>query len=163
LFISVLILDGVLLFFALLLSLQLWASSNRVEELFIWKISEVLKLSVKEEKELAQLIRELNVKKAQASQEVDAILQKMTAQPEKDILKKYRSALIAYNDISLVELERVKKILGETKAVKYLAAKSELSQKIRSILANPEKASEQLEETVDKKQPLPEPKLIIEE
>jgi hypothetical protein len=151
--------DGVSLFLSVILSLNLaFSSANRVEELFIWKISEVLKLTVREEKDLAQMIRDLNLKKSTASQEIDGILQKMAAQPQKDLLKKYKNALIAYNDISLIELDQAKKILGEDKALKYLAVKNELSLKIRNILANSDK-SEPLEAKPEKKH-LPEPKLI---
>lgn len=131
-------------------------ASNRVEELFLWKLSEELKLTVKEEKEITKLIQDLNQKKSKVSQNMDQLMVGVkTAKNQKEFLTKYRSYLSDYNQISLSEFDGVKKILGSEKTLQYFYVKNDLSQKIKHMLSGtsgPDK---------DKK-PLPEPKVIEE-
>lgn len=131
-------------------------AGNRMEELFIWKLSEELKLNVKEEKEITKLIQELNQKKAKISQNMDQLMTSAKDHKhQKEFLAKYRVNLAEYNQISLTEFDGVQKILGSEKTLQYFSVKNDLSQKIKQMLSGsngPEK---------DKKQ-LPEPKVIEE-
>lgn len=143
------------------------SGKNRVEDLFIWKISEELKLSVKEEKEITNLIKDLNDKKAAVSEQIQKIIFEMAKSPEKNkkLLLDYRLALKRYNDISIEELDRLQKILSAEKSTQYFVVKSDLSQKIRSVLAvSSDKQTEM--KALDKKKetgPLPDPKIIEEQ
>jgi len=141
-----------------------WAESprptSRLEDLFVWKVSEELKLTVKEEKDFAAQIVRLNQIKAKALDQVELELKKMvfvlpnTARP---LLKNYREALKKYNQVSVEEVETMIKVLGPEKAARYFVVKGELAQKIKTLLGNnaqqPEKKG---------KVKLPEPRLIEE-
>lgn len=139
--------------FALLFSMSALAN-DRVEQLFLWKISEELKLSVKEEKEITSFIQELNQKKSSLNKDLDSITAEFKdAKNKEPLLKKYRSLLVDYNQISLNELDGVQKILGKTKAMQYLYLKNDFTMKIKSIFSASEK---------EKKTTLPDPKVIEE-
>ena len=53
-------------------------SKNRVEELFIWKISDELKLSVPEERSFSKLIKTLNERRSQVNEDLQAILRQLS-------------------------------------------------------------------------------------
>jgi len=129
-------------------------ANDRVEQLFLWKISEELKLSVKEEKEITSLIQGLNQKKSTLNKELDSISTEFKdAKNKEPLLKKYRSLLMEYNQISLNELDGVQKILGKTKTMQYLYLKTDFTMKIKSLFSAAEK---------EKKTTLPDPKVIEE-
>jgi len=136
------------LFSLIFFSLSCFAG-NRMEDLFLWKISEELKLTVKEEKELTKLIQELNQKKTKISRNMDLLV----ANSKSTHLEKYRNLLTEYNQISVLELDGVKKILGPEKTMKYFFVKNELSQKIKVMLSGGSEKG---------KKNLPEPKVIEE-
>lgn len=116
------------------------ARSSRIEELFVWKISEELKLSVKEEKDLSNLIYELNRQKMQANDDIDEIVKKLSEvdseKNQRQLLREYRAALGKYNKISTDEVDRIQKLLTPGNSAKYFVVKAELSKKIRNLLSS---------------------------
>jgi alanyl-tRNA synthetase len=141
--------------------------STRVEELFIWKISEELKLSVKEEKEVASLIKDLNQRKSDANEKIEALVQKQMAaegdSTASSFVKDYRIAINNYNKISVDEIDRIQKILPKAKVAKYFVVKSDLSKRIRGLLALPEHIrGRSLERTKVDQPPMEDPKIIEE-
>jgi hypothetical protein len=143
--------------------------TNRVEELMIWKISEELRLSIKEEKELSAMIRSLDERKAQSSEKIEGLIQQFSSEKEESLpklMKEYKDALNAYNSISLEELTKIQKILPKNKAAKYFVIKSDLTKKIRSLLASSDRVREKnLDRSVQPKEKpmaLPEPKILEE-
>jgi hypothetical protein len=132
---------------------------NHIEDIFIWKISDELKMSVKEEKAFTEINKSLNKKKYDLNRQIQELARQLNAKsPQLESkLKDYRKLLAEYNQLSLAEYDSIKKLLGSQKFADYIRVKSELNAKLRSILAG--------ERNVDKKEAtvkLPPPKVIIE-
>ncbi len=124
-------------------------SRNKVEELFIWKISDELKLSVPEEKSLSDLIRGLNERRTHVNEGLQEALKKMssaqTVGEREKILVEHRKLLKSYSDLSLEEADRVQKLFGAEKATRYFVLKNDLTNRLKSMLASPEpKAAQKL-------------------
>lgn len=134
---------------------------NKFEELFIWKLSDDLKLTVVEEKKFSEFIRDLNDKKTQINNEIDVTVQDIAKainsknqNKNRDIeklLTQYRKNIKNYNDLSLKELDGVQKIVGQERTAQYLVFKSDLTNKLKQLLSPTEKNSN-----------LPPPKVIQE-
>lgn len=141
--------------------------ANRVEELMIWKISEELKLSVKEEKDLSALIKSLDEEKSASSEKIDSLIQQLATEKEEKIPKlmsQYRAALNKYNSISIDEFNKIQKILPKNKAAKYFVIKADLTKKIRNLLALGDRPRDRVHEKpkLEKQAPLADPKIIEE-
>lgn len=131
---------------------------NQLEELFIWKMSDELKLSAVEEKKFTDTVRELNTKKATLNQDMTSSLDKIaklkeTKEKEAE-LTKYRKTLQNYGRIAEEEYDRLKPMLGTDRMAQYLLLKQDLLNRIRTMILNPTA-------TKDSK-PLPVPKVIEE-
>jgi hypothetical protein len=135
----------------ILFSSSLLASEtrNKVEELFIWKISDELKLSVAEEKSLAEMIRTFNQRRARVNEDLQETLRKMSsaqsATDREKTLAEHRKHLKSYSDLSIEEADRVQKIFGTEKASRYFVLKNDLTNRLKTMLAAPEpKTAEKL-------------------
>jgi hypothetical protein len=119
---------------------------SRVEELFIWKISDEMKLSVPDEKSFSELIRGLNHKKSKTNEEIQSVLKKLSKASERKekekLLLEHRRLLKSYNDLSLEEVDRIQKIFGIEQAAKYFVLKNDLTARLKSLLAVPEKPNQ---------------------
>lgn len=144
-----------------------------LEDIFIWKISDELKLSAKEEKNFTEINKNLNKKKAELNKKIQDLSQELyqVVDPTKSSaqlkLGELRKLVLEYGQLSVREFDQVKKLLGSKKFVKYLQIKSELTNKVKSLIAGDktsDKASEK--ENTDLKEvtntPLPPPQVIIE-
>jgi hypothetical protein len=127
------------------LSISLWAaeSRNRVEELFIWKISDELKLSVPEEKSFSTLVRDLNARRTAINDQLQNTVKKLgipsSVKEKEKILVEHRKLLKSYSDLSVEEVDKIQKIFGVEKASQYFVLKNELTSKVKNLLASPEK------------------------
>jgi hypothetical protein len=129
---------------------------NKMEALFIWKISDELKLSTTEEKKFSDFFHDLNQKKADLLKEQDEAINRLAKEAQKaqkDILKGYRRLIEDYNKMQLSEFDGVKKMLGDEKLAKYLQIKRDLTNKVKNLLS---------EKTDKKDSHLPPPKVIEE-
>jgi hypothetical protein len=138
-----------------------------MEEILVWKISEDLKLSTKDEKKVSDLIRALNQEKSDRAQSIESLQKKMSAEVSptdaKELLKLYKKELSAYNDLSIEEIARVQKILSPQQTVRYFSVKAGLSQKIRAILGYNSRTDHKAKNEAapaEKAEHLPEPKII---
>lgn len=133
---------------------------NQLEELFIWKLSDELKLSSLEEKKFTEIVKDLNHKKADYNHRLQQSVEKMSklssTKKREEELTQYRTDLQIYNRISEEEFDRVKSLLGTDRTVQYIQIKQDLTNRIKSMLANPESSAKS-----DKKV-LPPPKVIEE-
>jgi hypothetical protein len=130
--------------------------SKKLEELFIWKISDELKLSTPQEKTFGELFKNLNQKKLELAHKQEDILSKLDKADEKnlkDLLKSYRQTLEEYNKLQLSEIDSFRKNFGDTKAAKYLVVKRDLTNKVKTLLT---------EKTEKAEKELPPPKVIEE-
>ncbi|KHD89844.1 MAG: hypothetical protein OM95_01940 [Bdellovibrio sp. ArHS] len=131
---------------------------NQLEELLIWKMSDELKLTPVEEKKFTDLVKELNRKKSDLNHEMQLSIEKMqkatTTKVKEDELSKYRKNLQSYGRIGEEEFDKLKPLLGAERLVQYLVIKLDLTNRIKSMLTNPEAGKGG--------KPLPSPKLIEE-
>ena len=133
---------------------------NSVEDIFIWKVSDELKLSATEEKKFADIHRDLNKQKMQLA----AQLQKLSFQSKENpqlpksratvIIKDYKKTLMAYNNLSVQELDKMKALLGDIKFLDYLAIKQDINLKLKSLVLG--------EDSKPKPAKLPPPQIIEE-
>lgn len=119
-------------------------------------MSDELALNPGEEKKFSEMVKDLNQRKADHSQQMQRALEEMkSAKSDKDkslALTRYKRALQKYNELSEEELLKMQKQLGVSRTVQYLQVKQDLTNRLKSLLANPEAAS--------KKTELPPPKVI---
>jgi hypothetical protein len=152
---------SILILCLFLFSFQAFAEDkkNQLEELFIWKTSDELKLSTSEEKKFTDIVKSLNKRKSDLSlslhDSVDKIAAAKTTKEKDTELTKYRKDLGAYNKISEEEFDKLKTLLGSERLAQYLKLKQDLTGRIKTMLANPEN-----NKAPDKK--LPAPKVIVE-
>lgn len=131
---------------------------NKVEEFFIWKMSDELKLTATEEQQFTALLKDLNKKKQSLNQDLQTAIEQMSVdapyKKKEQQLKKYRDLLKAYNHLSETEFDKLKPLLGPARMVRYLKEKQNLTNKIKALLSQPE--------SKPPVKPLPPPKLIEE-
>ena len=114
---------------------------NQVEDIFIWKISDELQLSAKEEKAFGDIHRSLNKKKSELNEQIK-ILQidikqkktKLSALEQEKLIKKNKNLLLQLNQVNIEEFDSTKKILGAEKFLEYLFLKQELNSKFKSMI-----------------------------
>lgn len=113
---------------------------KRLEEVFIWKMSEELRLSVEIETTFAEAIRALNREKYSANSEVSmalVALEKSKSPKERDqALKRYERAWRTYGELPIREVSRMKPILGVEKLGQYLVAKSQMADRLKALSTN---------------------------
>ncbi|MBL7672194.1 MAG: hypothetical protein JNM39_17070 [Bdellovibrionaceae bacterium] len=132
---------------------------NHLEELFIWKVSEELKLSTGDEKKFSDTLRSLSAQKQAISQKLEDLtglfIHAKTDAERKKQFAAYRKALIDYNNLALDELDQMKGIFGMQKMAHYMEVKIDITNKIKALISSPDKSGK------DKKL-LPAPKVIEE-
>lgn len=117
---------------------------RRLEELFIWKMSEELKLPVEQETQFANLMRSLNREKSKTNLAVASALDEISraqavSDPTKSraaiekAVKNYEKAWLAYGRIPLNEVRRMRQLLGPERLGKYLIAKSVMAEKMMAL------------------------------
>ena len=135
---------------------------THLEDIFIWKISDELKLSAKDEKKFTEIQKDLNRKKSDLNRQIQEASQEMvtlgSAKPAQIAagLKKYRRLLVEYNQLSIIEFDSIRSLLGDKKFTEYLQVKSDLTSKVKSMLVG-EKDKKEISNS-----PLLPPKIIIE-
>lgn len=133
---------------------------NQLEELFIWKMSDELKLTSSEEKKFTDIVKTLNKKKADLNQTLQTSIEQMgkapTLKKKEEELSRYRKDLQAFNRLSEEEVDQIKHLLGVERTIQYLQFKQDIANRIKATIANPD-APLKIE-----KKPLPAPKVIEE-
>jgi len=132
---------------------------THLEDIFIWKISDELKLTVLEEKKFTEINRALNKKKSELNKKIQQSAQELSTISVESALSKHKKLIQDYNKLSIAEFDSMKKLLGTKKFIRYLKIKHELTSKIKSILASDKSMDDNIER---KSKSLPPPKVIIE-
>lgn len=128
-----------------------------LEDIFIWKISDELKLTAKQEQQFTEISRNLNRKKTELNRKIQDSIQHFGETTTEEQLVAHKKLISDYNQVSIMEFEQIKKLLGNKKFVSYLKIKNDLTTKVKSILVG--------EKPADKKEPnvrLPSPRVIVE-
>lgn len=118
---------------------------SRLEELFIWKASEELKLPPAEETKFTEIIKTLNASRRAAGDEMDAAVKdldaaKTKAEAEK-ALARHRAALKQVHAVQTAELDKLKPLLGSEKLARYLVVKNTLLERLKTMLSSPSPAA----------------------
>jgi Spy/CpxP family protein refolding chaperone len=113
----------------------------RLEELFIWKTSEELKLGPAEEQKFTDVVHDLNKRRREANARMDDALAalasaKTKAESEK-ALSAHRAALRETQNVQNAELDRLRPLLGSEKLARYIVTKSSILEKLKTMLAAP--------------------------
>lgn len=110
---------------------------RRLEELFIWKMSEELKLSVETETPFAEAIRDLNRAKFDVNQALAESLRSIeaakTAKERDAALKNHEKAWKKYGELPIKEISRMRPILGTEKLGRYLVSKAQMAEKLKAL------------------------------
>lgn len=131
---------------------------THLEDIFIWKVSDELKLSAQEERQFTDINKQLNRKKSAINRKIQSSIQNLSESDPETALKKHKKLIQEYNNLSVSEFDSLKKLLGTKKFISYLKLKNELNSKVKSILIG-EKAIERDEH---RSKVLPPPKVIVE-
>lgn len=112
-------------------------SRERLQQLLIWKVSDSLNLTSKEESKLTSAIETTAKEKQEAGLEMQKIIQKLKAKKKNAtaLLEDYENALAKYHKAQEAELKRISKALGSERAAKYLVIKNEFGDKLKSVLS----------------------------
>lgn len=130
-----------------------------VEDIFIWKISDELKLTVPEEKKFTEISKSLNKKKSELNKKINEAVLKLSKNSSEEQLQNYKKLLQDYNQLNIVEFDSMKKLLGNQKFINYIKIKYELTNKIKSAILSDKNSEEPINKQTA---PLPPPKVIIE-
>lgn len=129
---------------------------SHLEDIFIWKMSDELKLTASEEKKFTEIHRTLNKRKSELNKKIQESIINLKDKDNEQSLKAHKKLLQEYNQLSITEFDLIKSLLGSKKFISYLKIKNELTSKVKSILIG-ERANES-----KKEKSLPPPKVIIE-
>jgi len=113
---------------------------NQVEDIFIWKMSDELRLNAAEEKKFSEIHKSLNQKKVSLQSELAALSYEFRKKPsmsKKEItltVKKIKKATQDYSQVSNLEFSEMLNLLGERRFLEYVAIKQDISLKLKNLL-----------------------------
>lgn len=132
----------------------------RVEELFLWKVSDALALDSKQEIEFSKIMKKLREDKARLDGQMEDVLRKIDAQKDEkaqiSLLEEYKGYLREYSSYQSREIEQLDKLLGPQKVAKYLVLKEKLINRLKGALVDAGKVA-------DSKVKAKKPKIVHEE
>ena len=131
---------------------------THLEDIFIWKMSDELKLTAQEERQFTDINKQLNRKKSEINRKIQSSVQSLSEADSDIALKKHKKLIQEYNDLSVSEFESIKKLLGTKKFISYLKLKNELNSKVKSILIG----EKSIDRDEHRSKVLPPPKVIVE-
>lgn len=113
---------------------------QRLDELFLWKLSESLNLKPEEEAQLKRVMKEIKDERAKRLAEIEDLLKRMQSEKDKakrtGLLPEYRASLKRLNESHIEELDQLEKILGPDRMPEYVLAKEKLVDRIKGALAD---------------------------
>lgn len=117
-------------------------SRNRIQELFIWKVSDKLELNADVETKFADIVKKLNQEKTQLSEEIDLQVQKMESEKDEAklqaLVKSFEVSQKKMNDLQDREVAELKKLLGVKKFARYLVIKRDITNRLKEMLSRSE-------------------------
>jgi hypothetical protein len=113
---------------------------SRLEQLFIWRVSDRLRLSTTEETRFTTEYRKLTEERQHVNQEIDKSLDRLQkARGNKaqlsEALAEYQRHLKKLNALQTQEMEVMGKILNSDRLAEYILLKRELTEKFRDAVA----------------------------
>lgn len=116
---------------------------SRLEDLFLWKVSDTLELNTSQEEKFKEAFKRLNEKRSQSAVTMENLLKQFESEKDKDSkdisisLEKYKKALSEYNHVQVEEVQTFRKLFGDKKFAQYLILKRDLTQKLKNLLSEP--------------------------
>jgi hypothetical protein len=115
---------------------------SKIDQLFLWKISEELKLSIKEEKLLSEILDDINSRHKKNSEEIQNLIANLGKESSNleltknntKALKNYLSLLSTQSKITQDEVQNIQKKLGAEKAARYLVLKNDFNSQVKNML-----------------------------
>jgi len=138
-----------LVFFLLLIPMKLKSATesekarSRLEDLFLWKVSDTLELNTSQEEQFKVEFKRLNEKRSKNAQAMETLLKQFETEKDKEVatisssIEKYKKALADYNQLQIEEVKNFRKIFGDKKFAQYLILKRDLTQKLKNLLSEP--------------------------
>lgn len=115
---------------------------SRIEELFIWRTSEELRLAPIEEQKFTEAIHALNKRRREANERMDAALVTLSNAKTKAAAEKalagHGAALREVHAVQLAEIDKLRRLLGPEKLAQYLVEKNSILEKLKTMLAAPQ-------------------------
>jgi hypothetical protein len=113
-------------------------SLSQIDEIFVWKVSDELQLSLKKEKELSKLISSFSSSRSKIILESDQIIQKLAQEKspkQREVLiAAYKKTVKQLNEISLQEIDGAQKVLGTENLGAYLSIKQKFAERVKDVL-----------------------------
>lgn len=124
---------------------------QRVEQLFVWKVSDRLQLTPDQESKFEAAFKKITEEKQKNSQELDTALvnlEKAKADKKQSakLLKTYLDLIKKSNQLPNREMDTVSKIFGSEKMVEYVLLKREMTQKFKDALVQGRDSKAELKE-----------------
>ena len=113
---------------------------QRLEQLFIWRVSDRLQLTPAEESKFTDEFHKLSEERAKLSQDLDVTLDQIDKEKDNSdktskLLADYTSELKKYNSMQGKEMDAMSHLFGTKKMVQYVLLKREMTQKFRDVLS----------------------------
>ena len=157
-------------FFTVTTTAQKDSRKSYLEDIFIWKMSDELKLSIAEERKFSEIQKDLNKRKMDLNKSIQISIEEMADlknKSESEINKNltiHGKLLRKYNQLGVEEFEAMRKLLGPKKLLEYLRIRNDLTNKVKSMLAGDSDKKDVKDIKEDKAViALPPPKIIIED
>jgi hypothetical protein len=134
---------------------------QRLEQLFIWRVSDRLDLTTEEEEKFNEEYKKLSEERAKVTQKTDHILDQLskekTDKGKGKLLGEYEDALKDAN-LQLKELTAMKKIFDSKQLADYVLLKRDMFHKFRNVLISDTSAAK----SPGPKAPIKEPQVFQE-
>lgn len=115
---------------------------THLDELFIWKMSEELKLPPEEELKFSEIISGLNAQKRELYERLDEAVKKLAqangTKAAEAALTAHRKLIGEQQALQTKELDSLRSLLGAERMAKYLVAKNELTERLKAMLTTPQ-------------------------
>lgn len=118
---------------------------ERLNKIFYWHLSDDLKLTAKQEKEMTVVIQEISARRQSAIDAREAALEdlrklgkKVDVATASKALDRYRASLVQLSGLDLEEHERLKALFGPETLARYYVVKEEVFQRVREALKQAE-------------------------
>jgi hypothetical protein len=114
---------------------------QRLEQLFVWRVSDRLSLTPSQEQEFSSEFHKISEERSKLSGKMDSLLDDMDKDKQDSskvakLLAEYELTLKQYNALQLREMEVMKRVFDSKKLAEYVLLKREMTQKFKDVLSS---------------------------
>lgn len=119
---------------------------QRLEQLFVWRVSDKLSFTPKEENQFVEQYKKLSDEKLKLvnhAEETLAQIEKNKSDVKKSqlLVKEYLGIQAQINQLSSKEIQNIEKLFGSSRAAEYVLLKREMTQKFKDALTSTDRSS----------------------